>query len=123
MNDDKRIDFLNIFLGVFRGIILLLILSIIIAFLLFLNFVDYNNHINEIIFLANFLIIFYIGFSIARKIDTDGWLNGAFGGIFYMIVIVLLGSFSITISFINIAILILISLFIAGLGGIIGINY
>ena len=117
----KKINNLVIFKGVVVGLIILFIFSIIFAVASYLF--NFNQIPDNYLLIFNLMIIIFIGFFIARRVDYNGWLNGGFGGMIYMGIIVLLGSVSVNITLGIIFLLLITGIVIGSIGGIIGINF
>lgn len=118
----KRINNLIILKGVIRGILILLFISILMA--VFSGFV-FNlkaNSLNLLLIFETLLILLYVGFYVARNVEKNGWLNGGLAGLVLMIIVVLLGTINMTISFGGIIILAVLGLIVGSVGGILGIN-
>ena len=81
-----------------------------------------SSNLNILLLIVNSLILTYVGFYVARKVEKNGWLNGGLAGLVYMILLILIGTISMPISLSNIIIMALIGLIIGSIGGIIGIN-
>ncbi|ACL69640.1 TIGR04086 family membrane protein [Halothermothrix orenii] len=111
-----------IFKGVVLGVVILILLSLILAF--FSNIITALSlsSLNTVLIIGNFMIIGFIGFFIARRVEENGWLNGGLGGLIYMAIIILLGTISMPISIGNIFLLLILGLLVGAIGGIIGIN-
>jgi putative membrane protein (TIGR04086 family) len=121
-NREKSIDNLTIMKGVFWGVVVLLVINTIMA--LFSNFIFSlsTGVFNTVLITENLLILLFVGFYIARKVDKNGWLNGGIGGLIYMVIIILLGTISMPISIWYILLLAIMGLIIGSIGGIFGIN-
>lgn len=121
-SQNKSINNLVIFKGVIRGIIILLVISTLMAIFSGFFFNLKTNTINLLLISENTLILIYIGFYVARKVEKNGWLNGGLAGLIYMVLIILLGTINMPITLANIVILTITGLIIGSIGGILGIN-
>ena len=119
----KAINLRRIVQGMLIGFVLMIILTSVMAFVYTVfDFLNYEL-VSRVLLIANFLIITYIGFYIAKKVSRNGWLNGGLGGMVYMAVMIIVSYFSLSINWSMILILLLIGLIIGSIGGILGINF
>jgi len=121
-NREKSIDNLTIMKGVFWGVVVLLVINTIMALVSNFIFSLSTGVFNTVLITENLLILLFVGFYIARKVDKNGWLNGGIGGLIYMVIIILLGTISMPISIWYIFLLAIMGLIIGSIGGIFGIN-
>lgn len=121
-NKERLINNIVIFKGVLYGFIFMIVLTFIMAlfsgFLFSLN----SGHLNILFLIISVIILIFIGFYVARNVENNGWLNGGFAGLIYMIIIILIGTINMPISISNILLLALIGMITGSIGGILGIN-
>jgi len=121
-NNEKSINNIIIFKGVFIGVFILLILTVIMALFSSLLFRMSSVNLNILLLVVNFFILTFVGFYVARKVEKNGWLNGGLAGLVYMVLLILIGTLSMPISLLNILTMAMLGLIIGSIGGIIGIN-
>lgn len=101
---------------------LLIVVSILLGFLSSLDAIQ-EELANKLLLITNYVAIFGGGIYTAWKVDSRGWFNGGVVGLFYMVVVVIIGSQVIEVSFGFEMILRVLSGFITGaIGGVIGVN-
>jgi len=120
--EEKKIYNMMILKGILIGLLILLIISAVLATIYSLVFTFSTAILNKILLVFSFLLVIYIGFYIARRVDNFGWLNGGLGGMIFMGIIVLLGSLAVSLSIWPVLLLLIIALFLGGFGGIICIS-
>lgn len=119
---EKLINNVVIFKGVLYGFVFMIILTFIMALFSGFLFSIGSERLNILFLIISVIILLFIGFYVARNVENNGWLNGGFAGLIYMIIIILLGTISMPISISNILLLAFIGMIIGSIGGIIGIN-
>lgn len=83
-----------------------------------------DSIISTVVFITMIFAIMLSGFVMARKATSRGWLNGALGGMLYVLILYILGAMFVTgLVFDKHVVLLLIIGFLSGaFGGIVGIN-
>ncbi len=116
-------NFQFILKGLILGLMTLFILVFLFAFVYnIFGFLSYT-FISKFLLILNFLIIAYVGFYIAQRVKSNGWLNGGIGGMVYMIILILITYFNHSFSWSMILWLLLLGIITGSIGGILGINF
>jgi len=121
--DNKKIYNLIILKGILIGLLVLLIITAILATIYSLVFTFSTIILNKILIVISLIIVIYIGIYIAKRVDKFGWLNGGLGGMIFMGIIIILGSLNVSLSLWPVLLVLILGLFLGGIGGIIGINF
>ena len=109
--------------GVFYGLVLLMLISILMAFVFSFFTIMKIEKLSNTLLIINYIIVIYIGFYIAKRVDNNGWLNGGLGGLLYMGIILLIGFVVLPFSIVKFILIIFSGLIGGSLGGMIGINF
>ncbi len=112
-----------IFKGVIVGLVILFVFSLVVALISRVLMGFMLLYFNNLLILTNLLIIILIGFYIARRVKYNGWLNGALGGLIFMVIILLFGSMNMHLSINSILIVLIFGILGGTIGGIVGINF
>lgn len=112
----------QIFRGILVSFCLLLIGSIIIGSII--TFINFNEHIvQKILIIFNYVSILVGAFFTGYNVQKKGWLNGSLVGLAHMLLIVLVSTFWLNISFnTGITIMLVVGLLTGLIGGMFGIN-
>jgi putative membrane protein (TIGR04086 family) len=119
---DNTINFKVMFKGIVIGLALLLLVSVIMALVFSLFAVIKLERVSNLLLITNYVIVIYIGIYVARRINSNGWLNGGLCGLIYMGIILVVGFVILPFSIVKMALIMISGLIGGGLGGVIGIN-
>ncbi len=80
--------------------------------------------IDTVVLLTMIFAVMISGFTTARRATSRGWLNGAVGGLIYVLILYIVGAMFVTglVFDKNVVILMLIGFLSGAFGGIVGIN-
>lgn len=113
--------------AIVKGVILAYFITLIV-FLVFAILITYTNFpesaIPTVVIVTTILSIVIAGTSVAKKVKSKGWLNGAITGIAYMVILYIISSLALT-GFVfdkYVVYMMFLGLCIGAFGGIIGIN-
>lgn len=83
-----------------------------------------DSIIGTVVFVTMIFAIMLAGFTVARRASSRGWLNGAVGGLLYVLILYIIGALFVTgFVFDKHVVMLLIVGFLSGaFGGIVGIN-
>ena len=117
-----RIAMTGVLLGV--GVSIILFIIAVTGLGLVINFSDIaNGSVDKIMIVSNYLALFIGGLIAAYSAKSKGWLNGGLVGLIYVLLLILLGSFTTVMAFSGGLLLrMTIACVVSALGGIIGIN-
>ncbi|HHU92239.1 MAG TPA: TIGR04086 family membrane protein [Halanaerobiaceae bacterium] len=121
-NKEKFINSFVIFKGVILGLLIMLILTVIFALFSGILFRLEEAQLSKVFLVKNIILLLIIGFYVAKNVERNGWLNGAVAGLIFMLVLILLGSISVPLSFTNVIFMAFLGLILGSIGGILGIN-
>ncbi|MFY9393709.1 MAG: TIGR04086 family membrane protein [Halanaerobiales bacterium] len=121
-NKEKFINSFVIFKGVILGLLIILILTVIFALFSGILFRLEEAQLSKVFLVKNIILLLIIGFYVAKNVERNGWLNGAVAGLIFMLVLILLGSISVPLSFTNVIFMAFLGLILGSIGGILGIN-
>lgn len=121
-NKEKFINSFVIFKGVILGLLIMLILTVIFALFSGILFRLEEAQLSKVFLVKNIILLLIIGFYVAKNVERNGWLNGAVAGLIFMLVLILLGSISVLLSFTNVIFMAFLGLILGSIGGILGIN-
>ena len=83
-----------------------------------------DSIIGTVVFITMVFAIMIAGFTVARRATSRGWLNGAVGGMLYVLILYILGALFVT-GFVfdkHVVALLIIGFLSGAFGGIVGIN-
>lgn len=121
-NKEKFINSFVIFKGVILGLLIMLNLTVIFALFSGILFRLEEAQLSKVFLVKNIILLLIIGFYVAKNVERNGWLNGAVAGLIFMLVLILLGSISVPLSFTNVIFMAFLGLILGSIGGILGIN-
>ena len=121
-NKEKFINSFVIFKGVFLCLLIMLILTVIFALFSGILFRLEEAQLSKVFLVKNIILLLIIGFYVAKNVERNGWLNGAVAGLIFMLVLILLGSISVPLSFTNVIFMAFLGLILGSIGGILVIN-
>ena len=83
-----------------------------------------DSIVSTVVFITMVFAIMISGFAVARSASSRGWLNGAVGGLMYVLILYILGAmFQFGLVFDrHVALLLIIGFLSGAFGGIVGIN-
>lgn len=109
------------------GVIFGLAIMIAVTFLLTIFSALLNNYSllyrQTFLLIVNLVIIILTGFMSARSVTYKGWLHGACSGFLFTGLILLVGSFNLSISAGVLFLLLFLGMILGSIGGIIGVNF
>lgn len=114
-------------LGILKcvGLAYIITLIIFLALAIVLSYTEFpETMVPSVVIVGTLISIMFAGTSIARRVRTRGWLNGAVAGLTYMLILYLISSFTVADFRVDQYVIIMfISGMLAGaVGGIVGIN-
>ncbi|MFO7819092.1 MAG: TIGR04086 family membrane protein [Halanaerobacter sp.] len=117
-----RIKLTGFLLGLSTSLLLFFLGLVIMA--LIINVINIRNSTTlNLISIINYSVVFIGGVTAAYTSKSRGWLNGLLVGLAYILILIVVGSFTTTPSFSGILVLKIVTLcLVSTLGGIIGIN-
>ena len=83
-----------------------------------------DSIIGTVVFITMIFAVMLAGFTVARGATSRGWLNGAVGGLMYVLILYILGAIFVTdvVFDKHVATLVAIGFLSGAFGGIVGIN-
>lgn len=115
-NKEKFINSFVIFKGVILGLLIMLILTVIFALFSGILFRLEEAQLSKVFLVKNIILLLIIGFYVAKNVERNGWLNGAVAGLIFMLVLILLGSISVPLSFTNVIFMAFLGLILGSIG-------
>ena len=119
---EKIIKVSGILQGVVFSFALLLVGSLLLGIAVNFSTLAVDFSLN-FLFILSYVAVFLGGIIAAYKVENNGWLNGGLVGLFYMVLIVVVGSLWHTpVVSLSLGGRLLLACLVSGLGGMIGIN-